>query len=98
MPTPRRLTGPISARAACSSIRRRGRVEVTTNKQLWAVLAYIHQNPQKHGLLADFRDWKWSSYGSLLSEGRSRLSSATVLSWFGGRLGYQEVHGLGVPG
>jgi REP element-mobilizing transposase RayT len=35
-----------------------GRVEVTTNKQLWAVIAYIHQNPQKHGLIDDFRDWR----------------------------------------
>jgi len=38
------------------------RISITTDKQFWNVIAYIHQNPQKHGFVKDFRDWKYSSY------------------------------------
>jgi hypothetical protein len=34
-----------------------GRVPITTDKQFWNVIAYIHQNPQKHGFVKDFREW-----------------------------------------
>ena len=34
-----------------------GRVPITTDRQFWNVIAYIHQNPQKHGFVKDFRDW-----------------------------------------
>lgn len=30
-----------------------GRVPTTTDKQFWYVIAYIHQNPQKHGFVKD---------------------------------------------
>jgi len=26
------------------------------------LVAYIYRNPQKHGLVADFRDWPYASY------------------------------------
>ena len=44
-----------------------GRVPITTDRQFWNVIAYIHQNPLKHGFVKDFRDWKYSSYGMILS-------------------------------
>ena len=31
------------------------------------LIYYIHFNPQRHGFVKDFRDWKFSSYHSLLS-------------------------------
>src|SRR5215210_2413709 len=34
-----------------------GRVPITTDRQFWNVIAYVHQNPQKHGFVKDFRDW-----------------------------------------
>jgi hypothetical protein len=45
-----------------------GRVPITTDRQFWNVIAYIHQNPEKHGFVKDFRDWKYSSYGIILTE------------------------------
>jgi putative transposase len=33
-----------------------GRVMVTSDRQFWNVIAYIHQNPQKHRFVKDFRD------------------------------------------
>jgi putative transposase len=69
-----------------------GRVQITTGRQFWYVIAYIHQNPQKHKFVNDFRDWKWSSYGILLSEMPTRLSRDAVLDWFGGIQNYKELH------
>jgi hypothetical protein len=34
-----------------------GRVPITCDRQFWNVIAYIHQNPQKHGFVKDFRNW-----------------------------------------
>ncbi len=68
------------------------RVRVTNERQLWNVIAYIHQNPQKHGFVDDFREWSWSSYGMMLSEKRTRLPRDVVLKWFGGKAQYLERH------
>jgi REP element-mobilizing transposase RayT len=69
-----------------------GRVIITSDRQFWNVIAYIHQNPQKHKFVADFRDWKWSSYGILLAEKPTSLKRDVVLDWFGGRQQYLDLH------
>jgi putative transposase len=45
-----------------------GRVLIKSDRQFWNVIAYIHQNPQKHTFVDDFREWKYSSYGIILSD------------------------------
>lgn len=69
-----------------------GRVPITTDRQFWNVIAYIHQNPQKHKFVKDFREWKWSSYGILFAEKPTKLKRDTVLDWFGGKESYLELH------
>jgi putative transposase len=69
-----------------------GRVLVTSDRQFYQVIAYIHQNPQKHRFVDDFRDWKYSSYGSLLSEKPTRLQREAVLDWFGGTQQFLDQH------
>lgn len=69
-----------------------GRVPITTDRQFWNVIAYIHQNPQKHGFVKDFREWKWSSYGIILAEKPMKLRRDVVLDWFGGKESYLEMH------
>ena len=69
-----------------------GRVMVTSDRQFWNVIAYIHQNPQKHGFVKDFRDWKYSSYGLILSEKATHVQSTCVMDRFGGREQYLELH------
>jgi len=69
-----------------------GRVPVTTDRQFWNVIAYIHQNPQKHKFVEDFRDWKYSSYGVLLSDKPTKIQRDIVLDWFGGKDGYLKLH------
>jgi hypothetical protein len=69
-----------------------GRVPITSERQFWAVIAYIHQNPQKHGFVKDFRDWKWSSYRVMLSDKPTKLKRDVVLDWFGGKQSYLDLH------
>ena len=69
-----------------------GRVAITTDRQFWNVIAYIHQNPQRHGFVKDFRDWKYSSYGMILSEGPNVINRAEVMKWFGTKDDYLSLH------
>jgi len=62
-----------------------GRIEVTSERYFTTLVHYIHFNPQKHGFVADFRDYAYSSYPSLLSHKPTRLNRDQVLDWFNGR-------------
>ena len=69
-----------------------GRVPIKSNAHFFNAVRYIHQNPQKHRFVDDFRDWKYSSYGAILSEKPTRLKRDVVLDWFGDRRQYLELH------
>jgi hypothetical protein len=69
-----------------------GRVPITSDRQFWNVVAYIHQNPQKHGFVKDFRDWKYSSYGIILTEKRTIIKRDEVMKWFGTKEEYLSLH------
>jgi len=69
-----------------------GRIEVTTYAYLARLVVYIHQNPQKHGFVADFRDWPYSSYHTLLSAKPAHVKRDDVLAWFGGRENLVTTH------
>jgi len=69
-----------------------GRVPVTSDRQFWNVIAYIHQNPQKHGFVKDFRDWKYSSYGVILSGKKTCVNRNAVMEWFGSEKEYLGLH------
>jgi putative transposase len=69
-----------------------GRVPITSDRQFWNVIAYIHQNPQKHGFVKDFRDWKYSSYGIILAEKHTVINRSEVLKWFGTKEEYLTLH------
>jgi hypothetical protein len=69
-----------------------GRVPITSDHQFWNVIAYIHQNPQKHGFVKDFRDWKYSSYGITLNEKPTVINRGEVMKWFGTKEEYLSLH------
>jgi putative transposase len=52
-----------------------GRHEVTSDFYFAKLICYIHFNPQKHGFVADFRDWPYSSFKT--DAVYERISSAT---------------------
>ncbi|MFQ5421043.1 MAG: transposase, partial [Anaerolineae bacterium] len=69
-----------------------GRKPVTSARYFYNLITYIHQNPQKHGLINDFREWPYSSHDAMLSTKPTRLGRTAVLDWFGGVDGFVEAH------
>ncbi len=68
------------------------RIKITNSGYLIEMVYYIHNNPQKHGFIADFRDYPHSSYRALLSTSETRLQREALLSWFGGVEGLKKFH------
>lgn len=68
------------------------RIAITSNAHLLHLVAYIHQNPQKHGFVDDFRDWPYSSYSELLAADSDLLNYGEVLGWFDGEEGFEKSH------
>jgi REP element-mobilizing transposase RayT len=60
------------------------RVHVDSDEYVSKLIHYIHNNPQKHEVVYDFRNWKWSSYNAILKKNRRIVSPIKVLNWFGG--------------
>jgi putative transposase len=73
-----------------------GRVPVTSDEQLVHLVTYIHHNPQKHGLVDDFRRWPWSSYSALAFHKPTRVQRDEVMGWFQGLAGFETYHQQGV--
>jgi putative transposase len=69
-----------------------GRIEVDAEDYFVHLITYIHQNPQKHGLAADFRAWAYSSYHALRSTQPTRVKREIVLTWFNGPAGVEASH------
>jgi putative transposase len=68
------------------------RKEVTTERYFLRLIHYIHWNPQKHGFVADFRDYPYSSYHLFLMDKPTLVKRIEVLDWFGGRDGFVGQH------
>ena len=68
------------------------RKPITNNDYFTNMVGYIHQNPQKHGFVSDFRDYPHSSYHSFISAKKTALPRKTVLEWFGGNDNYVAFH------
>lgn len=68
------------------------RIPVTTDAYFFNLITYIHRNPQKHGLVDDFRDWPYSSYDAILHDKPTRVDKTAVLDWYGGQSQFLEAH------
>jgi hypothetical protein len=69
---------------------------VLTQSYAVQLVRYIHFNPQKHGLVSDFRAWPYSSYHAHLSNRATRLHREDVLGWFDGLQGFVSAHQMPV--
>ena len=74
------------------------RKPITDDAYFQRLVLYIHYNPQKHGLIDDFRLWPFSSYGALLSDQPTRLKRDEVLAAFDGREFFIQQHDEYKPG
>jgi len=65
---------------------------ITDERYLLSVIRYIHLNPVHHKLTKDYRNYKYSSYKSLLSNKPTIIKRKDVLDWFGNRERFEEFH------
>ncbi|HND90040.1 MAG TPA: hypothetical protein PK971_17025, partial [Saprospiraceae bacterium] len=68
------------------------RIAVDTDDYFVQLVYYIHVNPQRHGFVADFRDYPHSSYHAHLSALDTKLQRGELLGWFGDARGYEDYH------
>jgi REP element-mobilizing transposase RayT len=68
------------------------RIEVDTEDYLRRLIVYIHQNPQKHGFVDDYRGWPYSSYLAFLDTSPTRLKRETIINLFGGKEVFVKIH------
>lgn len=68
------------------------RLEVKSVKQLANLVHYIHTNPQRHGIIDDFRHYPWSSYERIIIARPSKLKKEEVLAWFKNKENYLNYH------
>lgn len=68
------------------------RIEVTSDSYFSNLVWYIHHNPQKHGYVANFRDYPHSSYYGHLLTNTTKLMRKEVINWFGNKEAYQKFH------
>lgn len=69
-----------------------GRRMIQTDAYFLRAVRYIHQNPQKHGFVDDFRSWPYSSYRTMLDMSPTIVKRDDLLEWFGGIKGCENIH------
>ncbi len=69
-----------------------GRIQVMTDDYFAQLIHYIHFNPQKHGLVPNFREYLYSSYDALCSDKPTRLARDEVLDRVAGKRGFDLLH------
>ncbi len=68
------------------------RALIDNPQYLTRLVYYIHSNPQWHCLTNDFRDWKWSSYNTILNVESTKSKKNEVIEWFGNKEYYKQFH------
>jgi REP element-mobilizing transposase RayT len=68
------------------------RIPVTDERYLMRLIVYVHQNPQKHKFVNDFRDWGYSSYHELIGDVPTRLQRDKMMELFGSREDFIRIH------
>ena len=68
------------------------RKQIHTESYLTEVITYIHRNPQRHGIIQDFKKWNYSSYGKFILKNENQLEIDWVLDWFGGIDEFEKNH------
>lgn len=68
------------------------RVLVNDGNYLTHLIFYTHANRQKHKLIDNFVNWKWSSYNGLKGDADTKLFRKEVIELFGGKLPFIDFH------
>ena len=52
---------------------------IQKDDSFYRLIVYIHQNPQNHGVVMDFKNWPFSSYNAYIRKDRKSLVAKKVL-------------------
>ena len=53
---------------------------VPNDEYFFRLIVYIHQNPQNHGIVSDFRSWPYSSYNAYENQNERSIVSKKIFS------------------
>ena len=56
------------------------------------LVVYIHSNPLHHGFTDNYKDYPWSSYGTIVSTRSTKLQRDQVMDWFDGQVNFVDTH------
>lgn len=65
---------------------------IASDSHLQQAIIYTHANTQKHGIVKDFKDYPYTSYHEILAGRSKNVKADFVLSVFGGREVFIQVH------
>ncbi|MCL4857385.1 MAG: transposase [Flavobacteriales bacterium] len=68
------------------------RIKIEEEYYLRKLVHYIHFNPIEATLCTKSDEWKFSSYQSLISNGKSLLNREKVISWFDNLENFKYIH------
>lgn len=68
------------------------RVVVEKDHQFTRILVYVHLNAQKHKIVDNIENYRWTSYHITLGANKTKLLRQEVLQWFGGREAFIKTH------
>ena len=69
-----------------------GRIPVEDEAYLHRLIVYIHQNPQKHRFVNDFREWPFSSWHRLFYDQDAFINRENVMKLFPVRRRWKASH------
>ena len=70
------------------------RLEITNEDYLKYVLFYTHYNPEKHGLIDDFRNYHFSSYQSILKKQETKINRNLIFEIYGSKDSFLNYHSI----
>jgi REP element-mobilizing transposase RayT len=65
---------------------------VDSERYFRQLVVYIHSNPVHHKFTDNYKDYPWSSYGSIVSAKPTKLQRNKVLGWFDGQGNFVDTH------
>lgn len=68
------------------------RKNISNSNYLYRIILYIHANPQKHNIVTDYKQYRFSSYKSLVSDKTTKLKRDEVFELFGSRELFVKFH------
>lgn len=68
------------------------RARIEDENYLRKLTCYIHVNAQKHGIVKNFDDWKWSSYHTIISSKRTNLERESLIVYFNDLNNFIDAH------